>query len=359
MHQKIIDGIFNQYKQNGYISEDTIVDALIENNVSLDKVDYICETLLSMGVIIKNDSIDKDDKNSIYDRSQTDYEEIFKEIIAIDEGMSFFIKELSMITPPQSREWYNLIVHAQNENHYAKDRIVLMYLRNVVKIALYHHKRYGISLSDAIQDGCIGLIISIGKFELNRQDNFSQYAPWWIRQYIMRNATPFGTVIRYPAHYKDKLFVTYEIMIKHSCTHCLDNKLCPELVEEVSNKLQCDYDEAITFIKSLSSELSYEDMLDKNDDTFSDSGLFEEELVNLLVNKSLTRKLETILSTLKDREQNVIKLRFGIGYNSNPKTLEEIGAIFGLTRERIRQIESKAIRKLIHPVRGKILKQFW
>lgn len=356
MHQGIIDNIFNQYKQKGYISEDTVFDVLIENNVSLDEVDYVCETLLSMGVIIKNDSIEDDD--DIYDRSQTDYEEIFRQVVELDESLAIFIKEIRMIPPPQHREWYNLILHAQNGNDYAKNRIILMYLRIVVKIALYHHQRYNISLSEAIQDGCLGLMTAVEKFEIGKQDNFSQYAPWWIRQYIMRKATPFGTVFRYPAYYKDKLFATYEIMIQHSCIQCLDNNICPALAKEVSDKLQCDYDEAITFINSLSSESSYEDMIDANENAFNDKGLFVEELDNYIFKTSLTETIDEMLSTLKYRERNVIELRFGLGNNSNPKTLEEVGTIFGVTRERIRQIEAKAIKKLKHPTRTKLLKRF-
>lgn len=359
MHQRIIDGIFNQYKQKGYVSEDTVFDALIENKVSLDEVDYVCETLLSMGVIIKNDSIEEDDDTFIYDRSQTDYEEIFRQVVELDESLATFIEETRMIPPPQHREWYNLILHAQNGNDYAKNRIILMYLRIVVKIALYHHQRYNISLSEAIQDGCLGLMTAVEKFEIGKQDNFSQYAPWWIRQYIMRKAEPSGTIFRYPDYYKNKLFLTYDIITQHSCNQCLDSKMCPLLIEEVSKELECDCSEAVTLIYSLSPGLSCEEMIEIDENVFNDNGLFEGELDDLIAHKKLRGDLEILLFTLKDREQKVIELRFGLGYNSSPKTLEEVGTIFGVTRERIRQIEAKAIKKLRHPTRAKIIEQFW
>lgn len=359
MHQGIIKYIFNQYKQKGYVSEDVVFDALMDNNIPLDEVDHVCETLLSMGVLIKNDNVDEDDNVFIYDRSQTDFEEIYRQVIEIDESLAPFIDEIRIITPPQHREWYNLILQAQNGNSYAKERIVLMYLRIVIKTALYHHQRYNISLSEAIQDGCIGLIIAVEKFEIGKQDNFSQYAPWWIRQYLMREAELAGTIFRYPVHHKDKMFLTYDIISQHNCDKCIDEKLCPLLIEEVSQKLECDYSEAVTWIHSLSPALSCEEMLETDENSFNDNDLFEEKLDDFLDYKELKTNLDIILSTLKERERKVIELRFGLGNYSEPKTLEEIGTIFNLTRERIRQIESKAIKRLRHPSRSKAIKSYW
>ncbi len=359
MHQEIINNIFSQYKRNGYISEDTVFDAIIENDISLDKVDYICDMLLSMGVIIINDDVEKDDDDFIYDHSQTDYEEVFKQVIEIDEGLTIFIDEVRTIPPPQYREWHNLILHAQGGNKYARERIILMYLRNVIKMALYFHQRYNIFLPAAIQSGCIGLMIAIEKFEIGKQDNFSQYAPWWVRQYIMRNARLPGAIFRYPTHYKEKLFSAYDIITQHNCVQCSDDKICPLLINEISGRLKCDSDEALTLVNSLLPALSYEKLLEVNEDIFSDDGLFGEELDNFITNEELSRNLETVLPVLRGREQRVIELRFGLDDNSEPKTLEEIGNIFGVTRERIRQIEAKAIKRLRHPSRAKILKSFW
>lgn len=359
MHQKIIDYIYKLYKQKGYVSEDIIFDALIDNNISLDKVDYICETLLSMGVLIRSDDIDEDDSVYIYDRSQTDFEEIYNQVVEIDESLVPFIEEIRRIIPPQHREWYNLISQAQNENIYAKERIVSMYLRIVIKIALYHHQRYNISISEAILNGCVGLITSVEKFEIGKQDNFSQYAPWWIRQYIMREAELEGSFFRYPVHFKDKLFLTYDIVSQHDCEECTDEGLCPILIEEVSQKVNCNCSEVLTLIHSLFPALSFEEQLEIDDNIFNDQGIFEEKLEEKLDCEKLKKDLEIVLSTLKDREREVIELRFGLGNNLNPKTLEEVGVVFNVTRERIRQIESKAIKKLRHPLRSKIIKSYW
>lgn len=358
MHQTIIDDIFNKYKMDGYVTEDNVFDVLIESNLSLDKVDYICDVLLSMGVIIKNDNIEGDDVFT-YDYSQTDYEEIFRQVIEIDENLELFIDEVRMITPPQHKEWQSLILQAQDGNTYAKERIILMYLRIVIKTALYHYQRYKISLSEAIQNGCVGLMTAIEKFEDGKNDNFSQYAPWWIRQHIMRKGELSETILRYPVHYKNKMFLTYDVVTQHSCIKCLDEVLCPKLIEEVSRKLDCSHIDAVNLINSIMPASSSEELIELNEDIFSDNGLFEEELHEMIDNKKLIENLEDILSILKDRESEVIKLRFGLGDYLNPKTLEEIGGIFGVTRERIRQIESKALRRLRHPSKAKSIKSFW
>ncbi len=359
MRQEVIDHIFNQYKQKGYVTEDSVFDALMGNNIPLDEVEYISETLLSMGVIIKNDNIDEDDSDFIYDRSQTDFEEVYKQVIEIDANLKPFIDEIRNITPPQHREWYNLILQAQDGNSYAKERMVSMYLRTVVKIALYHYQRYNISLSEAIQDGCTGLITAIEKFEMGKQDNFPQYAPWWIRQYIMRVAEPPGASLRYPVHYKDKMFLTYDVIDQHNCGECRDEKLCPSLVEEVSQKVGCDCNEALSLINSLSPALSCDEMIEVNENVFNDNGLFQEKLDESLAKEKLAEDLECILSTLKEKEREVIELRFGLDNCAGPRTLEEVGNIFNVTRERIRQIQSKAIKKLKHPSRAKIIEGYW
>lgn len=359
MHQGIIDNIFNKFKDEGYVAEDAIFDVLVENDVPLDKVDYICGVLLSRGVIIRNDSIEEDNDDLIYDYSQVNYEEIFIEVIKIDEGLSFFIDEIRTVIPPQYREWQNLILQAKGGNKYAKERMVSMYLRNVVRIALYHYERYKVSLSDAIQDGCVGLTVSIEKFEIGKHDNFLQYASWWIRQYIMRKAELKGSFFRYPAHYKEKMFLTYDIINQHSCEQCLNNGLCITLINEVMEKLESGHDEAVILLNRLLFVLSYENIIETNEDIFNDRGLLVEELDSQIDNENLRLSLEDVLSVLKPREREVIELRFGLDNKSKPRTLEEVGKVFGVTRERIRQIEAKVIKKLRHPVRAKKIKPFW
>ncbi len=142
MHSNIVDELFNIYKEKGFVTEDIVFDTLIAHNLSLDEVDATCETLLLKGIIIRNDALSQDEDDNFYDRSQIDYEAVFSEVVVIDKTMSPFIEEVRQIRPPQAREWQNLIVQAQNGNDFARERIITMYLRVVVRIALWHYKKY-------------------------------------------------------------------------------------------------------------------------------------------------------------------------------------------------------------------------
>ena len=346
MHQNIIDEIVQLYDKNGYVSEDIVFDALIANDIPLDQVDYICETLLSMGVIIKNDTVSDSDVDFVIDRSQLDFEEIYEQIIEIDESLAWLIDKVRLITPPQNREWMTLIPQAQNGNRYAYERLVDMYLRLVIKMALSHHQRFGISLDDAIQDGIIGLITAIEKFEMGKQDNFGQYAPWWIRQHIMREAEPPTSFMRYPVHYKDKMFVAQEMIIKNknNTDYLYDKKI---LISDLAGKVECNEILAVELLDNLCPSLSIEELVRNNPDVLTDLGSQMSDVFDNLEHQFLNKKINKELFKMKQRERQVIELRFAFNRpESDIKTLEEVGEIFGVTRERIRQIEAKALRKL-------------
>lgn len=358
IHQTIIEKLHCVYQIKGYVTEDNVLDAIIEYDLPLDEVDYVCDHLLSMGVIIHDDSFeDLDDDEDVYDRSQIDYEKLFQEVVAIDESLAPFIDEISQIKPPQHREWRNLIPQAKNGNLFAKQRIIEMYLRIVVKIALWHHQKYKIPLVEAIQDGCVGLVIAIDKYELGRQDNFSTYAPWWIRQNIIREAPTLNPLVYVPIHVKDKLFSIYGIFEQYNCNQCNCNKVCPEVLKAVSEKLGCSQDEAEEYIKYLNTFASVEELLEKDECVFFDGCIAEEQIFIELNKKESQSSITQVLQTLKSREEKVILLRFGF-MDGKEWTLEEVGNEFGVTRERIRQIEKKAIKKLRHPSRSKKLKWF-
>ena len=149
---------------------------LEENRISLFDVEYICDHLLSKGVIIRDEtSSDEDDEE--YDRSNIDYEEVYREILEIDDSLSDLIEYIRGIQAPQHREWRNLMPQVNN-NAFTRNRIFEMYMRVAVRIALVHAKRYQLPLDDAIQNALMGLHISIDKFETSRQENFTQYFPF-------------------------------------------------------------------------------------------------------------------------------------------------------------------------------------
>ena len=358
IHHGIIEELYGAYKVRGYVTEDNVLDAIVANNLQLDEVEYVCEYLISMGVIIRNDATtDSDDNEDIYDRSQIDYEKLFRDIIDNDENLTQFINELRQIQPPQHREMQNLILQAKNNNHYAKNRIVEMYLRTVVRIAFWHHKKYQIPLAEAIQDGCMGLVIALNKYEVGRQDKFSTYSPWWIRQYIIRQTSTLNPLVYIPINLKDKLFGIYDILEHHYCNQCDSGKVCLEIVEEVSEKLICNQAEAEVYVNYLNTFESIEELMEKDECIFVDDGATEEQIFIDYNREELKNTIAQMLKMLNSREKQVIMLRFG--FNDGEKsTLEEIGNKFGLTRERIRQIEKKAFKKLRHPSRSKKLRWF-
>lgn len=355
MHQEIIDKLYSEYKSNGYVSEDSVFDALIDNNLPLDEINVLCNNLLAMGVIIRSDDAKEDEV--IYDRSQTDYEKLYNEVVEIEPELKPFIDEAKGITPPQNREWQNLMLSAQNGNLYSRDRIITMYMRLVVKSALWHYRKFGITLSDAIQNGCIGLVTALEKYESGRHNNFSQHASLWIRQFIMRDADPINSLIYYPAHYKEKIFATYEMYSTHECEFCGSNLRCPKLLNDIVNSLNCSNEEAIELMNHLIPMESIDELLENDERAFFDYNIFEEQLSDNFNRKELIDALELAIKGLSPKEVKVLKLRFGFD-GKQEMTLEEVGKIFGVTRERIRQIEAKAIKKLQHPNKTKVFKNF-
>ena len=356
MHQDIIRELYSEYQTNGYISENRIFDVVVGLNIPLDEIDAICELLLMKGVIIKNGN--GSSVKSDYDRSQVDFEVVYKEAIEIDESLTGYIKEVRKIQPPQHREWHKLFKPAQQGNTYARERIITMNMRSVIRIALWHHKKYGLPMAEAIQDGNYGLVIALNKFDIRKHNNFSQYAAFWIRQIIMRHANPINPLIYYPVHFKDRIFAAWEAAESHSCVYCDEFDVCPCLTDEVVKKLSCSEEEAIEVLWHLIPMESIEHILDEDENAFSDGGVFATQISDDFYRQEMLQGITEVVQLLNEREIEVLTLRFGLDGNE-PRTLEEIGALYQLTRERIRQIEAKALRKLIRSGQTKKLKIFW
>lgn len=354
---KIIEKLYSVYKSKGYVTENMVIDTFGENDLPLDEVDYVCDQLLSMGVIINDNIVENiDDVEDNYDRSQTDYEALFHEVVAIDGSLAPYIDEIRQVKPPQHRELQNLIIHAKSGNAFARERIIEMYLRTVVRISLWHHQKYRIPLAETLQDGCLGLVIALDKYDIGKQEKFSIYSPWWIRQVINREAPTLNPLVYTPVHMKDKLFNIYDI-IEEFFYNQSDGKISPDMLKAVSERLGCSQDEAKEYINYLKTFESIEELIEKDESLFIDNCVADEQLIVDVNYKELKSAVSKVLPTLKPREQRVILLRFGF-IDGKEWTLEEVGREFGVTRERIRQIEKKALSKLRHPSRCKKLKCF-
>ena len=346
MHEGIIEKLYHEYTMHGFVSEDHIFDVLEENGISLFDVEYICDHLLSKGVIIRNDApIDEEEEE--YDRSNIDYEEIYREVLDLDDTFTDFIEYIRGIKPPQHREWMNLMPQVKLNNAYARNRIFEMYMKVAVRIALAHSKRYQLPLDETIQSAMMGLHISIDKYETARQENFASYFPLWVRQYIMRDAQTLNPSVYFPTHIKEKLFAIYDNMEDYFGDVADRTEPGIELLESISNELECDLKEARRLFDCLIPFESVEALTEdeENEAIFSDEGIENEKMISSIENKLDVVSLRDKLKTLTDREETVVRMRYGldIGYE---RTLEEVGKELCITRERVRQIEVKALRKI-------------
>ena len=233
------------------------------------------------------------------------------------------------------------------KNAYARNRIFEMYMKVAVRIALVHAKRYHLPLDETIQNAMMGLHVSIDKYETARQENFASYFPLWVRQFIMRDAPTLNPSVYFPFHIKDKLFAIYDNMEDYFGD--IEDRTEPgiELLQSIATELECTLVEARRLFDYLAPYESIEELSEneENELLFSDDGIGYENMISLVERNFDIDDLQIKLSKLTYREQEVLRLRYGIGYD-HEYTLDEIGQKFCVTRERVRQIEAKALRKL-------------
>lgn len=224
-----------------------------------------------------------------------------------------------------------------------------MYMRVVIRMALSISRKYDLSLSDTIQDGMIGLWTAIDKYEFGKNDVFTTYFPFWVRQAIMREAATRNPTVYFPAHIKDKLFNIYDLVDSHACDQCGWIGLCPKLLFEIAKRVECDLDEAKQLYRYIVPFESLEEVseeLEHYEDSVADEVWYAEDAFEELFDKSIQGEIITIMKEhLSSREQVVLSMRCGL-MDDRIYTLDMIGTELGLTRERVRQIESKAIRKM-------------
>lgn len=363
LKQKAIEKLVQLSLSKGYIVFDDIISVVDMFNLRIEDIDRISGHLLTAGYIIRETDIqyvEIDDGESEYiDRSKLNYDEIFRKVIELDDSLEGYLSELKTIQPPRYREVESIIYQAKEGNKYAKNRIISMYLKVVVRIALWASEKYRTPIATAIQNGNLGLINALEKFDPAGEYKFSTYAPWWIRQNISRN-TPIGNEQMYfPVHVKESLFNVYELVFEHDCQQCIENVVCKNLISDVMLKLNISFETAKRYIEYLYPVYSLEEIFETvNEDVFCDYGLLEHKMNEAIDLELCKNTVNKIINELKPREKEVVELRFG--FNDNiPKTLEVVGKSMGVTRERIRQIEVKAIKRLQHSKRRKILRPFY
>ena len=337
-------------KEKGKVTYEELAETLKGLEVDNDSLDELYNALIENKIEI----VGEDDENSSSDDGIIlDDAEITKDI-NINDPVRMYLKEIGRISLLTPQEEMELSVRVANGDEEAKNRLAESNLRLVVSIA----KRYvgrGLLFLDLIQEGNIGLMKAVDKFDYDKGYKFSTYATWWIRQAITRALADQARTIRVPVHMVET--INKMARIQRQLTLELNREPSEE---EIAKKMGISVEKVRDVIKISQDPVSLETPIGEEDD--SHLGDFVKDINTMTpeeyaTNEILKEEIKAVLETLQEREQEVLELRFGL-IDGTSHTLEEVGKRFNVTRERIRQIEAKALRKLRHPSRAKRLKDF-
>ncbi len=373
--------------EKGFLVFDDIYDEADKWALSIRDVDYLSSSIATRGILVYDEApvtntagSSEDDYD---DYAQRDYEAVFNRVIELDPDLEDFINAVRAVVPPQAREMDQLKYQVQEGNLYARDRVIQMHLRFAVRIALQRAEAYDCEIADTLQEACIGLITAVDRYDPDSSGAFGSYASLWILQNIGRAQATQRPAVYYPVHKKEGYYTMYPILKENGY---LDSDIWtnPEVRRVIQDRLGCGIDQAEDIIRQSmpieSLDYIYEVFLkniDENeiqDDAFeniaeieaqqdifrninADVFYWKDDAWEVIERRALREILERLMGELKKREQEVLKARYGFE-DGVEKTLEEVGQMFGVTRERIRQIESKALRKLSNPARIRKLKDF-
>ena len=377
---EIFGSLLEKADVRGYLTPEDIIELFPDGSDDLDKVNHIILALQRHGVDV---ILEEEDPASSSDSDSLVLEPVMNlEHISTDDTVGLYLKEMSRVPLLSLNEEVSLAQRIQQafrskielnklngkgtaqrrkeldaiiqDGILAREHLIKANTRLVVSIAKKYIGR-GVPFLDLIQEGNLGLMKAVSKFEYERGFRFSTYATWWIRQTITRAIADQGRTIRVPVHMTDRIRLMYKI------AHKLEQDLGrPPIAEELANALQVTPDRLQWMLQVSWTPISLESPV--GDDEESEFGMFVEDEITPSPSQTayenmLRERVEQVLSTLSPREARILRLRFGLE-NGHPYTLEEVGKKFGLTRERIRQIEGKALRRLRHPCRSRLLKDY-
>ena len=347
---------------NNVIEISKINDILKEVNPSLSQIDLMYEFLESKGIIVLNVNDDdaEPDEKALLEFEEDDNDDFVIEDTAIinsamsDDPVKLYLKEIGSYPLLTIEDEINLAKRIEQGDEHAKKQLAESNLRLVVSIA----KRYvgrGLSFLDLIQEGNLGLIKAVDKFDYTKGYKFSTYATWWIRQSITRSIADQSRTIRIPVHMSEVINKTYRV------SRNLLQELGREPTEqELSKALDMPIEKVREILKVSADPISLDTPIGEEDDSHLGDFIKDDSIVgpeDAAAYAMLQDQISKLLNTLTDREQRVLTLRFGLD-DGRTRTLEEVGKEFKVTRERIRQIEAKALRKLRHPSRARMLKGY-
>lgn len=359
----------------------------LKDELPIDKIEYLIEGMIDQGINIvkekdlqkaeeieetseeilsKKNSFEDDDIDDINDDELESVEEVSKEELleeelltisgdmGVDEPIKMYLREIGQIPLLNHKEEFNYAKRAYEGDEFASQQLIEANLRLVVSIAKKHTNR-GLKLLDLIQEGNIGLMKAVEKFEYTKGYKFSTYATWWIRQAITRAIADQGRTIRIPVHMIETIN-----KIKKEARIYLQKTGRDATPEILADRLGMEVEKVKAILEMNQDPISLETPVGSEEDSELGDFVEDNKMLNPyeLTNRVLLREqLDEVLDTLNNREKQVLRYRYGLD-DGAPKTLEEVGKIFKVTRERIRQIEVKALRKLRHPSRRKKLEDF-
>ena len=340
---ELLSGIVNAYRMKGSISTNALCDVLEKYNINAEQMDFIYKSIGEAGIQI----VDEDERErQLFDQALAE--------IGLDDPVKMYLKDIGRVPLLSADDEIELARLMQEGDPAAKKRLSEANLRLVVSIA----KRYvgrGMLFLDLIQEGNLGLMKAVEKFDYQKGFKFSTYATWWIRQSITRAIADQARTIRIPVHMVEtinKLTRVQRLLLQEFGREPTS--------AEIAEKMGVTEERVCEIQKIAQDPVSLETPIGEEEDSHLGDFIEDEKTVtpsDSVSFRMLKEQLLRVLDTLTPREEKVLRLRYGLD-DGKPRTLEEVGKEFNVTRERIRQIEAKALRKLRHPSRSKKLKDF-
>ncbi|GGF83016.1 RNA polymerase sigma factor RpoD [Paenibacillus aceti] len=357
---QVKERLIEQGKKKSSLTYKEIMEKLSPFEQDPEQMDEFFEHLGDLGIDVNGDSDAEltnhsdDEEHENKDDFNYDDDLSLPPGIKINDPVRMYLKEIGRVPLLTAEDEMELAKRIENGDEEAKRRLAEANLRLVVSIA----KRYvgrGMLFLDLIQEGNMGLIKAVEKFDHKKGFKFSTYATWWIRQAITRAIADQARTIRIPVHMVET--INKLIRVSRQLLQELGREPAPE---EIAAEMDLSVEKVREIMKIAQEPVSLETPIGEEDDSHLGDFIEDQEALapaDAAAYELLKEQLEDVLDTLTEREENVLRLRFGLD-DGRTRTLEEVGKVFGVTRERIRQIEAKALRKLRHPSRSKRLKDF-